>query len=115
MAALVASEESTTPTVLAESSSTFRLPHNAFLSPPVAPPRSFAAASAPRYRVDAIPQPVRDAALAQTPRLRFVASAPTTNAESPQLTFDDSSDNSPRSIDEAFETTCDELQLLNVR
>jgi hypothetical protein len=38
-----------------------------------------------------------------------------TSVKPPQLAFDDSSDNSLRAIDGAFETACDELHLLNVR
>lgn len=118
VAALTASEEFVTlPEKPTQTVAPLRLPTGAFLSLPAAatrPPKPNAA----RQPLSETSRSIREAAFAasaQTPRFRFVGSELTMNAKSPQLAFDDSSDDSPRSIDEAFETAFDELKLLNVR
>ncbi len=116
-AALVASDEATTSIVPASSFASLRLPRDAFLSLPPAMSRSSVATSPSRNRLDAIPQPIREAAFAasaQNQQFSFVEiDLPKANRlKSPLAALPDDASSL---ADEAFGIDFDGLTLAGVR
>jgi len=115
-AALVASDEATTSIVPASSFASLRLPRGAFLSLPSATSRSSVATNASRHQLDAIPQPIREAAFAasaQNQQFSFEIDLPKVNRLKSPLAA--SPDDASSLADEAFGTDFDGLTLAGVR